>query len=77
MAIYWTSQVEDHDELEEAAVEKWLFAVPKEGGSSSKEEQSESSEQAAGSHHQRSRGKHGGMVDKMGASAASGNHMDL
>ena len=68
-------KVEDHDELEEAAVEKWLFFVPKEGGSSSSSSKEE--EQVAGFHHQRSRGRHGGVADIMGASAASGNHMDL
>ena len=77
--LLWLSiehhKVEDHDELEEAAVEKWLFFVPKEGGSSSSSSKEE--EQVAGFHHQRSRGRHGGVADIMGASAASGNHMDL
>ena len=91
--LLWLSiehhKVEDHDELEEAAIEKWLFAVPEVGLSGNKQEQHVPSEltaeglnswdrdQGQMGHHHHSRGRHGGVIDKIAESAAKGNHMDL
>jgi len=79
-------KVNDHDELEEIAIEKWLFTevINVEEGKATTESNVtsshvESPERGQGNlgHHHRSRGRHGGLADQMADNAAHGNHMDI
>merc|ERR1712166_769853 len=79
-------KVNDHDELEEIAIEKWLFTevLNVEEGKATTEtnvtsSHVESPERGQGNlgHHHRSRGRHGGLADQMADNAAHGNHMDI
>ena len=72
----------DHDELEEIAIEKWLFTevIDAEEGKATTESNVTSSnvaspERGQGNlgHHHRSRGRHGGLADQMADNAAHGN----